>query len=57
MTKVIIEIKENKEDKKNSTVTISTSGYDKEKNEDVKRMTATIYNAVNETIQNLSKLA
>ncbi len=57
MTKVIIEIKENKEDKKNSTVTISTSGYDKEKNEDVKRMTATVFNAVNETIQNLSKLA
>lgn len=57
MTKVIIEIKENKEDKKNSTVTITTSGYDKEKNEDVKRMTATVFNAVNETIQNLSKLA
>ena len=57
MTKVIIEIKENKEDKKNSTVTISTTGYDKEKNEDVKRMTATVFNAVNETIQNLSKLA
>lgn len=57
MTKVIIEIKENKEDKKNSTVTISTSGYDKEKNEDVKKMTATIFNAVNETIQGLSKLS
>ena len=56
MTKVIIEIKESKENKSNSTVTITTSGYDKEKNEDVRKMTATIYNAVNETIKGLSKL-
>lgn len=55
MTKVIIEIKDKKDDTDSCNVKITTSGYDKgTKGEQT--MTAVIYNAVNETIQNLKNI-
>lgn len=55
MTKVIIEIKDKKEDTDSCNIKITTSGYDKgTKGEQT--MTAVIYNAVNETIKNLQKI-
>ena len=54
MTKVIIEIKDKKDDSDTCNVKITTSGYEKgTKGEQT--MTAVIYNAVNETIKNLGK--
>ena len=55
MTKVIIEIKDKKDDTDSCNIKITTSGYDKgTKGEQT--ITAVIYNAVNETIKNLQKI-
>ena len=55
MTKVIIEIKDKKDDTDSCNVKITTSGYDKSTKSE-QTMTAVIYNAVNETIKNLEKI-
>lgn len=55
MTKVIIEIKDKKDDTDSCNVEIKMQGYDKgTKNE--KDITAVVYNAVNETITNLKNI-
>lgn len=55
MTKVIIEIKDKKDDTDTCNIKITHQGYDKgTKNE--RDITATVYNAVHNTIANLQKL-
>ena len=55
MTKVIIEIKDKKDDTDSCNIKITTSGYDKgTKGEQT--ITAVIYNTVNEAIKNLQKI-
>lgn len=55
LTKVIIEIKDKKDDTNSCNVEIKMQGYDKgTKNE--KDITAVVYNAVNETITNLKNI-
>lgn len=55
MTKVILEIKDKKDDTKSCNVKITTSGYEKGTDNE-KTMTAVVYNAVSDTIQNLQKI-
>ena len=55
MTKVIIEIKKDKDNKDNCKINISHQGYDKATKVE-KEVTATVWNAVHETISNLQKL-
>ena len=55
MTKVIIEIKDKKDNTDSCNVKITTSGYEKGTKAE-QTMTAVIYNAVNETIKNLQKI-
>ena len=52
MTKVIIEIKDKKDNDKESTVTIKTTGIEKASDSE-KSTTAMIYNTVCESIRNL----
>ncbi len=56
MTKVIIEIKDKKDDTNSCNVEIKMQGYDKG-NDNEKQMTAVIYNTVCETLKNLNNIS
>ena len=53
MAKVVIEIKDNKEDKEKATVSIKVQGIDKATNTE-KSTTSMIYNKVCETLKSLN---
>lgn len=53
MTKVVIEIKDKKDDTNSCKVEIKMQGYDKG-NDNEKQMTAVIYNTVCEALKNLN---
>lgn len=55
MTKVIIEIKDKKDDTNSCNVEIKMQGYDKG-NKNEQSITAVVYNAVAETIKNLKNI-
>ena len=56
MTKVIIEIKDKKDDTESCNVEIKMQGYDKG-TQNEKTITAVVYNAVSETIKDLKKIS
>ena len=56
MTKVIIEIKDKKDDTESCNVEIKMQGYDKA-NKNEQTMTAVIFNAVSKTIKNLKNIS